>query len=265
MRHLEGCCLAVLLDMMGCIIEASHATLPMSGGGKSRGDGTQQVQKSIPEWSEIVEPRRQDGLFWHGIWVSADRPNKGQLRNLMASTRNKFHYAVRSARRQEDTLRAKRLLEASQSGTIDMLAEMKNIKGVKRSSCLSDMVAGKTGENSIVTEFRSVYQELYNLCDDSVAMAELKTELEEDIKHEDSTWQVNKVTGSVLKEASKKLQANKGDVTGSYNSDMIKNCPDLFYDLLAAVFHSWLIHGTVTRSFLACAFLPLVKGLKDPA
>ena len=35
--------------------------------------------------------------------------------------------------------------------------------------------------------------------------------------------------------------------------------------MMAAVFRSWLTHGTVTRSFLACAFLPLVKGLKDPS
>ena len=39
----------------------------------------------------------------------------------------------------------------------------------------------------------------------------------------------------------------------------------MFYELLATVFRSWLTHGTVTRSFLACAFLPLVKGLKDPS
>ena len=73
------------------------------------------------------------------------------------------------------------------------------------------------------------------------------------------------MTGKVVKEASKRLLGNKGDVTGSYNSHMIKNCPDLFYDMLEAVFRSWLTHGTVTKSFLACAFLPLVKGLKDPS
>ena len=38
------------------------------------------------------------------------------------------------------------------------------------------------------------------------------------------------------------------------------------FDLLAPIFRSRLIHGTVTISLLACAFLPLFKGgLKDPA
>ena len=257
---------AVLLDMMGCIIEASHATLPMSGGGKPKGDRVKSVQKTIPGWTEFVEPKRQDALFWHAIWVSAGRPNRGELRNVMAHSRNKFHYAVRSVRRQEDTLRARKLLEASKSGSVDLLAEMKKIKGAKKgATCLPDTVAGKTGEDNIVTEFRRVYQELYNLCDDADALAKLKRDLETDIGHQASAWEVSKVTGQVVKEASKRLLGNKGDVTGSYNRDMIKNCPDLFYDMLAAVFRSWLTHGTVTRSFLACAFLPLVKGLKDPS
>ena len=34
---------AVLLDMMGCIIEASHATLPRSGGDKPKGDRVESV------------------------------------------------------------------------------------------------------------------------------------------------------------------------------------------------------------------------------
>jgi hypothetical protein len=146
------------------------------------------------------------------------------------------------------------------------LAEMKKIKGGRKGiTCLPDTVAGKTGEGDIVTEFRRVYQELYNMCDDDEALAELKGQLEVDIGQQSSAWEVAKVTGKVVKEASKRLLGNKGDVTGSYNSDMIKNCPDLFYDMLAAVFRSWLTHGTVTKSFLACAFLPLVKGLKDPS
>ena len=46
----------------------------------------------------------------------------------------------------------------------------------------------------------------------------------------------------------------------------ILNAPDVFFDHIALVFRSWLVHGTVTLSLLACAFLPLYKGgLKDPA
>jgi hypothetical protein len=94
----------------------------------------------------------------------------------------------------------------------------------------------------------------------------LKEEIEEKASTEESNSEVNKITGKVVKEASRRLKAGKGDVTGSYTSDAIKNCPDLFYDLTASVFRSWLTHGTVTLSMLSCAFLPLFKGgLKDPS
>ena len=58
----------------------------------------------------------------------------------------------------------------------------------------------------------------------------------------------------------------KGDVTGSYTSDALLNDPDIFFDHVSLVFKYWLIHGMVTLSLLACAFLPLYKGgLKDPS
>ena len=55
-------------------------------------------------------------------------------------------------------------------------------------------------------------------------------------------------------------------VTDGFYSDAILNTPDLMFEKLAAVYRSWLIHGTVSPTLLACAFLPLLKSaLKDPA
>ena len=55
-------------------------------------------------------------------------------------------------------------------------------------------------------------------------------------------------------------------MSGGFTSDAILNGPDILFDQLALVFRSWCVHGTVTRSLLACAFLPLLKSAqKDPA
>ena len=62
------------------------------------------------------------------------------------------------------------------------------------------------------------------------------------------------------------MKTDKPDASGSLSSNAILNAPDSFFDLLAPVYRSWLVHGTVTLSLLACAFLPLFKGgLKDPS
>ena len=81
-----------------------------------------------------------------------------------------------------------------------------------------------------------------------------------------SNDELNKVTGRVVKEVVSKLKPQKTDVSGSYVSDALKNAPDLLFDQLATMFRSWLYHGTVTPSLLACSFLPLIKSsLKDPS
>ena len=53
------------------------------------------VTKAIPGWREDVEPQRQDSLFWHNIWLSAGKPNKGVMFEIMKRTRDIYHYAVR--------------------------------------------------------------------------------------------------------------------------------------------------------------------------
>ena len=74
------------------------------------------------------------------------------------------------------------------------------------------------------------------------------------------------MTGAIVKEAISRLKPKKVDISGSFVSDALKNAPDLLSDQLATVFRSWLYHGTVTPTLLACAFLPLLKSsLKDPS
>ena len=122
-----------------------------------------------------------------------------------------------------------------------------------------------TGENKVVEVFKDVYSELYNSSNTDDQMVELKQLLQGEIS-ESCIRHADRVTGAVVKEAACRMKPGKSDVSTSYTSDAILNAPDTFFNLLALVFRSWLVHGTVTLSLLACAFLPLFKGgLKDPA
>ena len=66
------------------------------------------------------------------------------------------------------------------------------------------------------------------------------------------------MTPAKVKEAAKLLKPKKADVSGGFTSDAIINAPDVMFEQVASVFQSWLIHGKVTLSLLACAFLPLL-------
>ena len=152
-------------------------------------------------------------------------------------------------------------------GDVQLLQEMKIIKqGGKASNTeLPASVGGCDGEENIAEKFKESYENLFNSAPTENAMLEMKRKLEGLISA-DSKFEVEKVTGLIVKQAVDKMKPNKTDVSGSFVSNALKNAPDLLFDQLAVVFRSWLIHGTVTPSLLACSFMPLLKSsLKDPS
>ena len=109
-----------------------------------------------------------------------------------------------------------------------------------------------------------MYETLYSSADTQAEMAQLLVKVESMIS-QNSLQEVAKITGSKVKEAACLLKPQKGDVSGGFTSDAILNAPDIMFDQIASVFRSFLTHGTVTSYLLACCFLPLLKGTKDPA
>ena len=256
-----------VLDVMTAMIESSHQGIPLSGGKKNNSNPRQNcpVDKCVPGWKEEIAPFKEDALFWHSVWQSAGSPSKGVLRDIMARTRNKYHYAIRRVRRQSKNIRAANLLAAANTGDIDLLKEMKRVKGSsKGGQTLPDSVDGAQGHDEILDKFKEVYQTLYNSAETVDAMTELKRQLSGMIGH-DSVTEVNKITSDVVKEACCRMKPGKMDVSGSYTSDVFLNAPDSLFEVIAPVFRSFLVHGDVTLQLLTCAFLPLFKGgLKDP-
>ena len=151
-----------MLDVMSTVIEVSHQTIPMSGGGRTKTEDPNKLcpfEQTIPGWSTEVEPYKKDAVFWHAVWQSAGRPTRGPLKEMMAKTRNQYHYAVRRVKKMAESIRSKKLLEASELGSVNLLMEIKKIKVEKKSSeSLPDMVAGVSGESLIAEEFRKVYE-----------------------------------------------------------------------------------------------------------
>ena len=124
-----------MLDILTAIIESSHATIPMSGKPPvANPDKECPVNKAIPGWKKTVKPQRDSSLFWHAVWVSAQRPNTGVLHDIMKKTRNQYHYAVRKVKKLSEEIRAKELLTASLGGDVNLLKEMKKIRGNNKGS-----------------------------------------------------------------------------------------------------------------------------------
>ena len=135
---------------------------------------------------------------------------------------------------------------------------------MKSFTSLPESVEDADTPEEIVEKFREVYEELYNSIDTSDAVNLIKDKLNGMV--DSDSLEINKVTPEVVKKAATLMKPNKADVTGSFTSDLLLHAPDSMFSALASVFRSWLVHGTVSRYLLVCAFMPLLKsGLKDPS
>ena len=252
------------IDILTKIIEASFECIPVT---KSWSKNDKSKQQRLPGWKENVLPFKKDSLFWHSIWLSMGKPNSGGAFDVMRHTRNKYHYAVRRAKKEANRLKSVALGEAAASGNLALFKEMKQHLYRKNSSeSVPESLEGKVTHDDILDKFRECYSELFNSADTSVEMLDVKSKIENIIQNNlnVSCMEAEKITPAAIKDAATLMRPHKQDVSGFYTSDVFLNAPDSLFVHLAAIFKSFLVHGTVTREILSCAFMPLYKGgLKD--
>ena len=101
----------------------------------------------------------------------------------------------------------KKLLEASETSSVDLLLEMKKIRGNNKiNHDLPDDVGGAKGEANIVEKFCEVYEELYNSSGSEEALHSIKAHLEELIAGSETGE--NEVL-KVVKQAASKMKPGK--------------------------------------------------------
>ena len=233
-----------VLDVMCAIMESSHHCIPITSSGSS----SKKKKDELPGWKETVAPAKEDALFWHGVWMSAARPATGELHKLMTWTRNKSHYAVRRAKRMAESIKARNLLEAAEEGNAALMNEMKkslNKKVVGQS--VPECLDGKVTHDDILERYRECYEELYNSAGSEDAMKTLKLKLGQLISEsrDSSANEISKITGQVVKDACCRMKPGKNDASVVFSSDVFLHAPDYLFIHLAAVFRSFLYHGTV--------------------
>ena len=202
-----------VIDVMCNIMECSHQCIPLSPKIKQ---SCKQRASNLPGWKENVAPAKKDSLFWHSVWLSAGRPAAGALQQLMSWTRNKYHYAVRKAKRLAGTIRSRRLLEAAAEGDLALMKEMKRTLNRKTyGQAIPESLDGKVTHDTILDRFRECYEELYNAAGTEDAMTTIKEKLDQMIKGNTSCLinEVEKVTGQVVKQACSRMLPGKNDVT----------------------------------------------------
>ena len=254
-----------LLDLMSHCIEAGYSSIPVIPQSRT-GAAPGKASPRLPGWKENCEPLSEAAKFWYAVWISAGKPQTGELHRIMVNTRIKFRAAVRRAKSEFNSSRGKAFLEAAESGDKALLEEMKRVMGPRHAGQeLPESLEGAVGHEAILEKFRQLYEALYHSAGTAAQMAELKVIVESRVDCT-SEKEVRKLTGAVVARAVLRMKPGKVDVTQAFTSDIFRHAPVILFEKLAGIFRSFLVHGTITISALACSFMPLLKSAKkDPA
>ena len=93
-------------------------------------------------------------------------------------------------------------------------------------------------------------EKLYNTVDSSAELGVVKTNIQTSIKSniQASLNEANKITPEVVRSAAELLKPDKSDVSQLFSSDVFKHAPQILYDHIAAIFRSYVVHGSIQRN-----------------
>lgn len=211
----------------------------------------------IPGWTEFIKPFRDDSIFWHSIWVSAGRPQNNVLHQVMKSTRNRYHYAIRKVRRQESEIRRNNMMHDYLNGKVNNI--LKDIKTKRKCKSRGATHIDKvSGNENISLHFKNIYEGIYNTHKSTNKINDIFADVNRNITPSDIS-DLDQIDDILIKNAILKLSSGKSDELYDWGTDALKCGVNVITPYLTCLFKASLVHGHISELFTCCALLPIVK------
>ena len=151
----------IINEKLDCLIQiliaCSLVTIP-----KQKVNG----KRGMPGWNQYVKPYKEDSIFWHNMWISAGRPQVGQLTENRKFSKYKYKWAIKQVKRNKDKiLSEKTALQIENKSFNEFWSTIKKISGQNKS--VANVVDDKYTEKDIADNFCSKYEQLYNSVPDN--------------------------------------------------------------------------------------------------
>ncbi len=147
-------------------------------------------QNNIQGWDDQDKTYKRDALTWHMLRKAQGQPHSSDVAEMRRITRAIYHHAVKTIKRDSDTMRMQKMAEALVSNkTKDLLFEASQING--RNNILPTSVDDVSTDDDIVNLFADKYSNLYNIvpydqCEINDIKCKIDFKLQNDVHQNDS-------------------------------------------------------------------------------
>ena len=210
--------------------------------------------KVIPGWNDYVKESyaiSRDALKW---WISNNCPRDGLIYHNMRTSRAQFKYALRIAKRNEETARADALARDLYDKDLDEFwSSLRQLN--RNSSLLSNCIDGVTGEKNISNYWKEHFYNLLN-CNGN----------DTDIKHkvigklENIQYDANMiVTSEDICKLIEKLKCGKASGPDGISAESLRFAHDRLHVMLSLCFSACFSHSYLPKSLLETTIVPVIK------
>ena len=209
---------------------------------------------TVPGWNEYVKDNHAVArdAFW--LWNLYGRPNQGQLYHSMRSSRAHFKYALKFAKRIEDTAKADALAKDLGGQKHDDF--WKSVSKINQNSQLhATTIDGINGEANIANYWRNHFHGILNsnVCDQALKNSILGTL--DDIQHDARMT----VCYTDVQTLIHKLEFGKSAGPDGICAEALKCAHDQLSVLLSLCFTLFLSHGYLPPKLIETTIVPIIK------
>ena len=215
------------------------------------------VASEVHGWSDEVEPEHNRSLFWHWIWLESDKPRSGFVYDIMKRTRHRYHYAIRSCKKQKQEIQKRKLIE-NISNSKDFWSEI--IKINPSSKLISNTIDQANGNHEITQLFYHKYWSIYSkVTTDDIEMAHIRDAIDKSLKRD---RQSVIITPAIIKQCILRFKSGENDGDLGFKSDHLINGSHRLHVVLSLLFNVMINHGYTPDVLLKSTIVSIPKDPK---
>ena len=206
--------------------------------------------KPRPGWNDFASELYDFSRECLRMWIDAGKPRQGAIYNLMARSRARFKYANRKLKRNEGQIRSDKLgMALLEKPTSEFFKDIRKINCSK--TPLPTSIDGTSGEDEILSMWKSHYVELFNCLKDTSSSKSTKYSAEYSNDMIVNCEEISKVING--------LDCNKSCGLDGIYAEHLKHASSRVSVLLALCFTSCFIHGFLPQNLMSVVLVPIIK------